>query len=69
MERLLRNRKVLREVVDDVLYLRSKVSSNATAVAALKEFVDLVEDKQSWLGFKCLLNVLSPMRLYLRLTE
>lgn len=65
-ERCLRNKKVVQEMVDDVSYLRSKIASSPTAKAALNEFLAVVDNRQTWKEIKTLLELLTPMRVYLR---
>lgn len=66
LERCVRNKKVPKEMVDVVSWLKSKVSNSESARAALKEFVSIVDDKHIWVDFEVLVKLSAPMRKYLR---
>lgn len=62
-KRCTRKRKGVLEMVKDESFLKKKVSDSASAKAALKEFLDIVDDRQPQLDIKVFLETTFPMRV------
>lgn len=70
MERSVKNRKVVRDMVDGKAELESKVSlTTQSARDAMEHFVEIVDERSTWKEMEESIMVLKHVRVYLRLWD